>query len=174
MIDDSLEAWFNEFWLCYPSDLCHKKKGSKANALKIIQRISPDTNMQSRILGNLRELIRFYRLERKAEGKTDRWPMVTTWLNGECWENITDIQSYSDMNEKIEGRKCKCGGDTDIGNECWSCWDSNKRHKYDDELKEQLKSIGLWKTDGESIHEWQMRCRDYCVNRGAMGACLTK
>ena len=162
--------WFDTFWQTYPADLCHKKKGSKANALKIIEKLSLTSDMRNTILGNLRELIRFYRLERKADGKTDRWPMVTTWLNGECWNNVEDIGSYSDANDKIASRKCKCGADTEHVNQCWDCYNKEHPNPYDSILKEQLKTIGLWKEAGETVPDWRDRCRAYCVKSPGLGS----
>lgn len=165
-----LEAWFDTFWQTYPSDLCHKKKGSKENAFKIIEKLNPDTDLQNKIIGNLRELIRFYRLDRKANGTTDRWPLVTSWLNGKMWNNVEDIGSYSDANDKIASRKCACGADTEHVNQCWSCYGETHPNPYEDILKEQLKSVGLWKEAGETVQDWRERCRAYCIKSRSLGS----
>ncbi len=165
-----LETWFAGFWSCYPADLCHKKKGSRKNAFTIIEKLNPDTDMQNKILGNLRELVRFYRLERKANGKTDRWPMATTWLNGEMWNNVEDIGSYSDANDKIASRKCACGNDTEHVNQCWDCYGKSHPNPYEKQLKAESKRIGLWKLDGETLQQWRDRSRAWHKSRRSMGS----
>ena len=171
---ETLDIWFSQFWQTYPRDLCHKKLGSKKNAEKIIERMSPDTTMREKILGNLRELIRFYRAERKTTGKTDRWPMVTTWLNGECWENLADIGSYCDLQDQALASKCSCGSDVEILKSCFSCHYKEKDREYDRYLNEINVSNGIGKVSTESKSEYYQRCRERVVKGGGVAGVLAR
>ena len=166
-----LEKWFHIFWSTFPSDLCHKKKGSKSNALKIIKRINPDEDLQASIMIKLRELIRHCRAEVKTVGKTDRWPMVTTWLNGEMWNNIEDLESSVDMRARAESRKCNCGQPVEIGKLCRSCYTrlTPDSSGWDKLLLAELNNLGLAQAEGESRPDWNRRCREYHVANNVSG-----
>jgi len=165
-----LETWFEQFWQTFPADLCHRKKGSQKKAWIIIEKLAPDKAMREKILGNLRELIRFYRAEEKAKGKTDRWPMVTTWLNGECFNNLDDI-GYQALKEETT-RQCKCGNPTETGRECGACYESRtgQNERHDKFLYAQLCKIGLGKKPGEPQKEYVQRCKDYVKSSATMGS----
>ena len=168
------ETWFSTFWDTFPADLCHRKKGSRKKAWLIIEKMAPSKDMQNKILANLRELIRFYRLEKKADGKTDRWPMVTTWLNGECWENLADIGSYCDANERIAARQCSCGSDVEILKSCFSCHYKEKDKLYDRYLNEINVSNGIGKVSTESKSDYYTRCRERLVKGGGISGSLAR
>ena len=80
---------FELFWQTYPLDLC-TRRGSKAKAKVIFDKLQED--MQKQIVINLRELMRADRALKKAGQFVSRWPMVTTWLNGERWNDIDDLK----------------------------------------------------------------------------------
>ncbi len=160
-----METFFSNLWQTYPSDLCRKKKGAKSVALKAVEKLNPDKSLREKIMSNLRELMRFDRAENKAGNNSQYWPHVATWINQERWTMIEDIGSYSEIKDK---RKCACGNDTDHLNECWDCYGKTHANPYENALKEKLKSIGLWKADGETVQEWQLRCKAYTIKNGSL------
>jgi len=160
---NELENWFSIFWDTFPSDLCHRKKGSRKVAYQAIVKLNPDKELQSKILGNMRELIRYDRLQLKAGQKVDRWCFVSTWINQERWETLTDIGSYSDVHDKIAGRKCACGNEVGHVNQCWKCYSEEHPNPYEEYLKAESKRIGMWKKPDESLQEWRDRNREWSV-----------
>lgn len=170
---EELTTWFEIFWQTYPADLSRKKKGSKQQALKSIEKINPDSNLRDTIITNLRELIRHDRLEEKAQGKVDRWPFVSTWLNQERWNMLEDITSYTSLNEKIAARKCRCGNEINIVNMCWSCHD--EKHPPDYSLnKKAMRKNDLTKKPEESRPEYNEKCRQWLVKNGGMGKVIAR
>ena len=151
---------FNTFWLTYPSDLC--KKGSKKNAEIVWNRINPSE--YSQILINLRELTRASRQVKKMGGQRSDWifPHVVTWLRGERWHDIEDIKQSDEL---VDTRKCACGKNAEIVNECWSCHDerTGKGQRRKVEQYAQLCSIGLRKSEEETNHDYYQRCRSHAL-----------
>lgn len=157
MPDFSLEDWFNEFWSCYPTDLCDKKKGPKPPALRAATKIFKKDGEKElkRILDNMRALVKRDRFEKERGGTVYRWPFVSTFLNQGYYDN--EIESYSEApksvslctcGEKAQGKCLKC-------HEKAFCGDWKRMHL------ENLKSMGLQKRDDETKQEWALRCRQY-------------
>ena len=138
-----MDDWFNEFWQTYPADLSHKKKGSKSEAYKYILKLKPDEDLRKKILINLRELMRHCRQELKVTGKTDRWPFATTWLRREAWNDLEDVTSSMEMQERSV--LCGCGQPVQINKYCWSCFEK----KQPTDWREHL--IKLAQTEGTTI-----------------------
>jgi hypothetical protein len=157
-----LELWFGTFWETYPADLAHQIKGSRKKAMECIVKMDPDKELQETILGNLRELVRYCRRQRKADGKTDRWPHAVTWLNQERWEMLRDIGSHSNLNEKIAASKCvTCGADATHTDKCWKCYDKGIQNTYEKELKRESANNGLQQKPNETPADWSARCRKW-------------
>jgi hypothetical protein len=98
--------------------------------------------------------------------------MVTTWLNGECWNNIEDIGSYSDANDKINSRKCKCGEDTEIKDSCFSCHFKESDREYDREINKINVQNGIGILPNEAKSDYYQRCRERCLKGGGMGRAI--
>ena len=155
---------FNLFWESYPVQLCNRK-GSKKKALEIWEKI-PESEY-GKILTNMRELARADMKCKQMGGKRSDWiwPMVTTWLNGERWADITDLKQSADL-EKLS-QSCKCGKPVDFGptKQCWGCYE--KDHKPNlSANREALRKIGFTMQDGESRADYNARCRAYCQQKG--------
>ena len=153
---------FEQFWKTYPIDLC-SRRGSKPKAKKIFDSI--DEEMKKQIIVNMRELMRVDRAVKKAGDFVSRWPMVTTWLNGERWEDICDIKQSHQM--PVDRRKCSCGADTEIVDKCWACHDLvdpavAKRKQI---LKDKFIENGLF--HDESKEDRTKRCREFAVPKMA-------
>lgn len=169
--DNKFDEFFNLLWETYPADLAHRKKGSKPRALAAIVKLNPDKDLQGKIITNLRELIRYGRLEIKANGKTDRWPLVSSWINGEYWNMLEDIEMPSTLYSKIAAKKCKCGQPIDIVDKCWKCHDeANPIHRaWRRDSYNHLVSLGLGKRVDEDARSWGLRCRDWGRQNTSMG-----
>jgi len=154
-----MEEWFSKFWGLYPTDLCQNKKGPKSVALKSIEKLNPDEKMREKIITNLRELIRYCRLERKADGKTDRWPFASTWINQERWNSLEDVDSYSGLQEKIAASKCSCGKDATVTDKCDACYFGEADKIYDQGIVANLQACGKGRRDGEGISEYRQRLK---------------
>jgi hypothetical protein len=162
-------AEFNIFWDTYPKDLCNRK-GSRKKAEDQWNKLS--TEVQDQIVVNLRELIRADRAVKKGGEFVARWPMVTTWLNGELWEDIHDIRQSDSL--PVDKRKCSCGEDAAVKNQCYACYEGgSESHKARMQmLYNELLRIGMGIKDGETKQQWHARCRDFA--RSNMGRALNK
>jgi len=157
------EKDFGLFWSTYPSDLCNRK-GSRKVAEQKWDKL--DAEVQQQILVNLRELMRVDRKLKKMGEFVAKWPMVSTWLNQERWQDIVDIRQSEDM--PVECSKCACGQPTNIGRLCWTCYE--KLNPTDFTLqKAALRNAGLTKREGETRQEWNLRCKEYCLPKGGLG-----
>ena len=154
---------FEVFWQTFPADLCNRK-GSKKKARIQWDKLTPDIHAQ--IIINMRELIRVERRLKKSNEFVPKWPMVTTWLNGERWADIEDIRQSESMPAQV-ARKCTCGSDAAINGKCWPCHDSNdpKRKAHMKYLYSHLISIGLGKNPDESKEDWIARCKAHTSPR---------
>lgn len=173
---EALTEWFEIFWQTYPADLSQKKKGAKSVALKSIEKLNPDADLQNKIMTNLRELMRHDRLAAKAGDKVDRWPFASTWINQERWQMLEDITSYTSLNEKIAAKKCQCGKDVQIVDKCGDCHDEQTGNKKarDKLLLANLSAIGLARKEGETRPAWNARCKAYITQKGGLGGVTKK
>ena len=154
---------FTVFWSTYPADLCNRK-GSRKKAEIIWDKLT--TEIQDQILVNMRELMRVDRKCRKAGEFVPRWPMVTTWLNGERWEDITDIKQSHEM-PATEKTKCNCGAFAEVrGGECFNCFykRTGLKKENDSFLNGHLIKIGFGRREGETRAEWNKRCREHATS----------
>jgi hypothetical protein len=165
----SEENNFEIFWQTYPLDLC-TRRGSKKKAQQIWDKLSPD--MYSKIITNLRELIRSDRDLKKRNEFVARWPHVVTWLNQERWQDIQDVQDYT-TRPKIKSRGCKrdgCKGDMEhASGYCWKHFDEFVSLDYRDKMQalaNENARIGMQIGAGETKESWHARCRKFCVDRG--------
>jgi hypothetical protein len=165
---------FSTFWETYPVDLCNRR-GSKKKAELIYDKL--DDDVKKRAIVNMRELMRVDRALKKAGEFVPKWPMVTTWLNGERWEDIADIRQSADM-PKGDTRTCStdgCNGPVEWKTICWRCYDklvNPDYHKKMQELANENRRTGCDIRADETPHEWYLRCRRFCVERGYKGGNL--
>ena len=173
----AIEDWFNsEFWVLYPNDLSHGKKGPKTVALKSMLKLKPDEEMRQSIINKMRVLIRFAKTEKRCGKDPDRWPFASTFINQERWTAVEDTAMPSTV---IDARKCSvddCSNPVDVGGKCNGCHDKNNPDQDDWRKwrKEAMIRDGKWIREGESYHDWCMRCKaDYLggsrSNRGMAG-----
>jgi len=172
MSEEKLEVWFEKFWQTYPTDLCLKKKGPRTRAWAYIEKLNPDQDLRNKIMVNLRELINYYRTEKRVYGKTDRWAFASTWIKEEQWENIRDIQEMpSELKTKLNGDNCACGKKATIQGKCDACWDRGspdyrERRKA---MYRHLQDQGLGMRKGESRSEWNLRCCKHGLAETSLG-----
>ena len=160
---------FQEFWETYPLDLC-TRRGSKAKAKAAYDKI--DSAMYSKILTNLRELIRSDRdLKRRGEFVA-RYPHVVTWLNGERWEDIQDVQEYT-TRPTIQHKDCREDGcSANVDHASGYCWTHYGVHYPDKsivtiaDLKNQLHNVEGIKPDGDRA-DYIKRCKTRATPRYA-------
>lgn len=166
-----LEKWFEILWSDYPLDLAQNKKGSKQQALKAARKLNPNPKEQTRILGAMREMARICRLERKQLGKTDRWPFLSTWLNQERFEMLSDMERPHQIMERAAALKCECGNDVAILDKCNTCYDRDNPdpNGYRDMMRAKMREIGLTLQPGETRHEYNQRCRAYALKNTTLG-----
>ena len=142
---------FNEFWLSYPKDLCHNKKGSKFNAQKAWKKLKPEE--QEQVVFDMKALIRYDRQDKDAY----RWPMCSTFLNQRYWQR--EIESTAELRERQKFDLCQCGLEVHGPRftECTDCLlkrvDPWKKRRI-----QTLKDMGLY-VDGESVSEVIGRCK---------------
>lgn len=164
------DRWFEHVWKEYPLDLSMRRKGTRQVAYKAALKIKPDTKLQSRILGSMREMARMCREEKRIHGKTDRWPYLSTWLNQSRWEMLADMDKPEA--KKAAVKDCDCGKPAvvvDLCNDCYDdlCPEVKARKRM---LWERLKELGLEIKDGESREEWRERCRAYALKKTSLGS----
>jgi len=108
---------FDLFWEHYPH------KVSKGQAVKAWDKISPDDDLEKKILLAL-SAQKKYRSEAKSTGEfVPPWKYPATWLNGQCW--LDEIPSHGALKEKQDAQiaLCKCGRKaTQQGGLCARCW----------------------------------------------------
>ena len=153
---------FELFWQTYPLDLC-TRRGSKAKAKVIFDKLQED--MQKQVTINLRELMRADRALKKAGQFVARWPMDTTWLNGERWHDIDDLKPSEAR--AVGAKTCQfCDQPTGWKNLCWDHYDEfnpNQAIIGADELKQRFIDNGLF--HDETKAERTERCRQFAVPR---------
>ena len=155
-----LEEWFNKFWLTYPNDLCHKKKGSRMAALKALKKKKPDQSLLTHIWNNTMALIKYDHRCLNAGEKVDRWPHASTYLNQEYYDR--EIETVQAMQERKAKEKCSCGSEAMVPFKgqmvCARCYSRLSGH--DRQAYEYLKSIGMGANPGESKHDYCMRMKE--------------
>jgi len=108
---------FDLFWETYPH------KVSKGQAVKAWDKISPDEELEKKILLAL-SAQKKYRGEAKSTGEfVPPWKYPATWLNGQCW--LDEIPSHGALREKQNAQieVCKCGRKaTQQEGLCARCW----------------------------------------------------
>jgi len=108
---------FDLFWETYPH------KVSKGQAVKAWDKISPDEELEKKILLAL-SAQKKYRGEAKSTGEfVPPWKYPATWLNGQCW--LDEIPSHGALKEKQNAQieVCKCGRKaTQQEGLCARCW----------------------------------------------------
>ena len=165
MSAEEITEWFNkEWWPLYPNDLSHGKKGPKTVALKSMLKLNPDDEMRQSIINKMRVLIRAGKTEKRCGKDPDRWPFASTWINQERWNGVEDMAMPSTI---TDARKCACGADTDIVNQCWSCHDRTDKAvtARKQMLKDKFIENGL--LHDESKAERTKRCREFAVPKMA-------
>ena len=73
---------------------------------------------------------------RKAGEFVPSWPMASTWLNQERYDDEWE-QSSSELNEKAKKRSpdCECGKPSTIQGMCDDCYNTKNPNRYQDELR---------------------------------------
>ena len=164
MENQELEDWFNKFWLIYPNDLAHKKKGSKVAAFKAIKKKKPNASMLTRIWNNTQALIKYDKRCLASGEKVDRWPHCSTYLNQDYFDR--EIETVQAMHERHEKQKCACGKIAVVPFKekmvCVNCY--RRVSGQDRRIYDHLKSIGMGAKPGESKHDYCMRMRDAVIN----------
>lgn len=152
-------------WTEYPRDLCHNKPGHKARVEKAAQKI--DKSLYKQILLDMDALKRYDRKQHQP----DRWPLISSFLNGRYWERLIDSVMETKKAEKKEPEKCKCGHPVEIGptGECAECYakrtDPNLQRR-----KNALESINLY-SPGQSRSEVIENCRAALLPQINSGSC---
>lgn len=164
------DAWFEELWQTYPSDLAHKRKGRREAALRAVNKLKPNEDLRSKILVSLRELMRHYRNELKMTGRTDRWPYLSTWINQKGWTEVLE-KSASELKAE-DTRRCGCGNKaewTGAGKVlCFECYDKTYGDPNRAARKAELERLGLVES-GDDKAAVINRCRDYLRSKGMLG-----
>lgn len=157
-----LEEFVDKLWLTYPSDLCHKKKGTKVNAMKAAKKLKPE--QYDKILLDIEALKKYDR----KEPKPDRWPHVSTFLNSGYYGR--EIGSTTEQRERVAQKECQwdnCSFPVH-GSQFKYCTD----HQYEstDPFKPRRKKVmvklGLVPEKGETRKQWADKCRQYLKNTG--------
>lgn len=160
MEQKELEEWFNKFWLTYPNDLSHKKKGSKVAAFKALKKKKPDVKLLTHIWNNTMALIKYDHRCLNAGEKVDRWPHASTYLNQDYYDR--EIETVQAMEARKEKEKCKCGAEAEVRFKgrliCVKCY--RRESGADRQTYEHLKSIGMGIKPGESKHDYCMRMKE--------------
>ena len=153
---------FELFWQTYPLDLC-TRRGSKAKAKVIFDKL--DDEMKNKITIQLRELMRADRAMKKTGQFVSRWPMVTTWLNGERWNDIDDLEP--NKHREYAKKKCTCGADVEIADKCWGCYGEKDKatKEHMQYLYDNLCEMGLDIRSFPDKGSWIAACKERAIPR---------
>lgn len=160
MANSTYAQWvIEEFWPLYPADLCGdaRKKGSRGQLIKYVERDKPDEKERERIIGNLRAQIAYDREKKRVGEDVYRWPYATTYWNNRRYDD--EIGSHYELQQAAASRKCRCGNET-MGpgiSYCVSCHPDTRG--MTPLLREQYKKMGLIRKPGESEADWALRVR---------------
>ena len=175
MTDYNTDEAFEILWQTYPSDLAHKRKGSKVDGRRAFDKKIKSQDSYNDVMSKLRVLVKYWRAKRDSGVKVDRWPFFSTWVNGERWTDIAEIGEFSQVGEKKDAACCStqgCNNPVGWKTICWSCYDATVNpdfHKKMQGLANENKRTGCDIRADETPQQWYARCRQFCVDRGYTG-----
>ena len=149
------DEMFNKLWFAYPNDLCRSKKGGKTPAKKAFDKLNPSEKEFNRIMLNLEAQAR---ADRK-DPDSYRWPFVSTYLN----QNRFDDWTPEEERKKVDLDQCSFDNCTHevMGRRFKTCQTHHRFEESKNEIRNQLKKIGLSPNQGENRHDYAMRCKNY-------------
>ena len=155
----TLEEWHDtKFWPAYPTDLSHKKKGSKGESRDAMIKINPDEKERDRIMAAMSAQIRYYRKAMNNNEQEDRWKHACRYIKQQQWDD--EIPSTYELQERQSKLKCSCGKPaTHPSNRCCACYSkiSEKHDPLRDIKVETWNRLGLGKKTGETSDDYRVR-----------------
>ncbi len=181
MTKDELTIWFTEQFYEQYRDLTKTPfatkygMGSKGEALKKLLQMKPSDELRQRILFAIAEQKKHRKklfdqcgsmqkyLEVTKFNKFYSTRMCSTWINQMGWEDeIPPVEEVAEVTEGLFAGRCKnanCvnplhGVAFEYCSECLSRQNEDKNL-----LRDQLRKMGLTLNEGESHHDYAMRCK---------------
>jgi len=182
MSNSTITLWFNEvFWSSYGElvkcpYVTKWKTGARGEALKKILTMQPSMKLQDRIAAALVAQRRHRQALFDQCGSMQKYLVAThynkfyanrlcsTWINQMGWEDeipVLEIQSES-TTIMFDGARCQYDGCVYPihGPSYTYCSKHESRTtESDNELKANLRKMGLEKLKNETLHEYAMRCK---------------
>lgn len=158
---EEFEQWFTSFWWLYPNDLCDKKKGSKFKAKQAAEKLYKKGGIEElvRIKLNTEALIRYDNKEYQRNGRPDRWPHASSYLNQGYYDR--EIESVSEKHVPISST-CFCGQEAIVMGQCHTCYYKNDSRELDRKkmLKDSWEKVKerFPRDEGEGLATYAKRC----------------
>ena len=149
--------WFMEkFWPSYPAKFCGRGRGSRAVSCKLMVAINPDTDEQTRIIGNLVAQARAH--SQKPEQSRNYWKIGETYVRNQLWND--EIESAMESKAKQDLNKC-CITDChkDVFGEKYIYCDEHIPNAHSDLLAKAFKATGLKYGSPDFVNDCRIACR---------------
>jgi hypothetical protein len=187
MTKDELTTWFTELFYEQYRDLTKTPFvtkygiGSKGEALKKLLQMKPSDELRQRILFAIAEQKKHRRklfeqcgsmqkyLEITKFNKFYSTRMCSTWINQMGWEDeIPELHEIEKQSQGLFEGRCKSNGCAQpvhgVAFEyCAECLSRNNEDK--DLLRDQLRKMKLTLNEGESQHDYAMRCKAVALKK---------
>ena len=149
----TIDDMFSKLWTAYPSDLAHKRRGSKPSAIRAFKKIAPDEQEFNRMMDNMRSQVRNDRKEKNPM----RWPYVSSYLNGAMYDDYIETVQTTEKREEAECNVVNCRNP--VHGPMYKHCSTHVENAHSDLLAVAFRKTGIKYGSPDFVNECRKACR---------------